>query len=133
MPAYQNKSLHDMHGLLQQLDTLNAAHAPEHLDLFEGLIKAGKSAYNAGNDMYMGLVSEEQVILHQFSKKDEFNQTIEMTSLLGSNEIRAENKHLLEIMLTSSKLKPLIMQKWYANGIPDTLRKSVYDEMYPKK
>ena len=32
MPPYQNESLHDMHALMQQLDTLNAGHAPEHLE-----------------------------------------------------------------------------------------------------
>jgi hypothetical protein len=31
MPPYQNESLHDMHALMQQLDTLNAAHLPEYL------------------------------------------------------------------------------------------------------
>ena len=34
MPPYENESLHDMHALMQQLDTLNAAHAPEHLEMF---------------------------------------------------------------------------------------------------
>jgi len=33
MPPYQNDSLHDMHALMQQLDTLNAAHAPEHQEV----------------------------------------------------------------------------------------------------
>jgi len=32
MPPYQNESLDDMHALMQQFDTLNAAHAPEHLE-----------------------------------------------------------------------------------------------------
>ncbi len=43
MPPYQNDSLHDMHALMQQLDTLNAGHAPEHLEMFEGLINKIKS------------------------------------------------------------------------------------------
>ncbi len=34
MPPYQNDSLHDMHALMQQLDTLNAAHAPDHLEMY---------------------------------------------------------------------------------------------------
>jgi hypothetical protein len=34
MPPYENESLHDMHALMQQLDTLNAAHSPEHLEMF---------------------------------------------------------------------------------------------------
>ncbi len=33
MPPYQNESLHDMHALMQQLDTLNAGHAPEYLEM----------------------------------------------------------------------------------------------------
>jgi hypothetical protein len=32
MPARQNQDLHDMHALLQQLDTLNSMHAPDHLE-----------------------------------------------------------------------------------------------------
>ena len=33
MPTYENQSLHDMHALLQQFDTLKAGHAPEHLEM----------------------------------------------------------------------------------------------------
>ncbi len=33
MPPYQNESLHDMHALMQQFDTLNAGHAPYHLGM----------------------------------------------------------------------------------------------------
>jgi hypothetical protein len=33
MPPYENQSLHDMHALLQQFDTLKAGHAPEHLEV----------------------------------------------------------------------------------------------------
>ncbi len=43
MPPYQNESLHDMHALMQQLDTLNAGHAPEHLEMFEGMRDAVKN------------------------------------------------------------------------------------------
>ena len=32
----------------------------------EGLKKAATSAYNTANDMYNGLATEEQVIVHQF-------------------------------------------------------------------
>ena len=119
-----------MHGLLQQMDTLNAAHAPEHLDMFEGLINAGKSAFNAGNDMYKGLVSEEQVIVYEFSLLPKDQQETKMETLLKSDAIKNQ---LLQEMVKSSTLKPLIMKSWYATGIPEKLRKSVYDKMYPKK
>ena len=122
-----------MHGLLQQLDTLNAAHAPEHLDMFGGLINAGKSAYNAGNDMYKGLVSEEQVIVYEFSLLTKEEQAKKMETLLKSDAIKTKYDQLLQEMVKSSTLKPQIMQSWYTTGIPDTLRKSVYDKMYPKK
>ena len=136
MPPYQNKSSHDMHALMQQLHTLNAAHAPDRLEFtnpFAGMGKAGTDAGNAmykkGNDYLNSRASEEQVILHEFSKKDELKQLTDMTSLLGSNEIRAENKHLLEIMLTSAKLKPVIMQKWYPTGISQELQKQIFQDM----
>ena len=55
MPPYQNENLHDMHGLLKQLDTLNSAHAPEHLevgitdyitDTLKGAAKKASDTYN---------------------------------------------------------------------------------------
>ncbi len=122
-----------MHGLLQQMDTLNAAHAPEHLDMFEGLISAGKSAYNAGSDMYNGLVSEEQVIVYEFSLLTKEEQAKKMETLLKSDAIKTKYDQLLQEMVKSSTLKPQIMQSWYAAGIPNTLRKSVYDKMNRKK
>jgi len=56
MPPYQNDSLHDMHALMQQLDTLNAAHAPEHLEMFEGLINKIKST-ERGKKMVDGVTT----------------------------------------------------------------------------
>ena len=44
MPPYQNDSLHDMHALMQQLDTLNAAHAPDHLEMFNPFNRGDKTA-----------------------------------------------------------------------------------------
>ena len=38
MPPYENESLHDMHALIQQLDTLNAGHARDDLE-FLGMPK----------------------------------------------------------------------------------------------
>ena len=59
MPPYQNESLHDMHALMQQLDTLNAGHAPEHLEWPSmpsmpdvGFTKAVKKAGKAAADTY---------------------------------------------------------------------------------
>jgi hypothetical protein len=34
MSSRENQDLHDMHALLQQLDTLNSMHAPDHLGPF---------------------------------------------------------------------------------------------------
>ena len=56
MPPYENQSLHDMHALLQQFDTLNAAHAPEHLEWPSmpdlGITKTLTGAKKAAEDTY---------------------------------------------------------------------------------
>ena len=59
MPPYENRSLHDMHALMQQLDTLNAAHAPEHLEWPNipsmpdlGITKKIKETVKAASDAY---------------------------------------------------------------------------------
>ena len=136
MTPYQNESLHDMHGLLQQLDTLNAGHAPEHLEMFEGLKDAAKSMYKKGNDLVLSntnRATEEEVIVHEFSNTPDYKKKEQMGLLLVSNEIRDKYNHLLEIMVKSSTFKPLIMKEWHPNGIPETLQKSVYAAMHPPK
>jgi hypothetical protein len=45
MPPYENQSLHEMHALLQQFDTLNAAHGPEYC---EGRLQDAGKAVIAG-------------------------------------------------------------------------------------
>ena len=148
MPPYENQSMHDMHGLLQQLDTLNAGHAPEHLEWpslpsirdIKDQARAGakkvsdtaNAASKKAQEMYNGLASEEEVILHEFSTKDEAERKEVMGLLLVSNEIRDKYTHLLEIMVKSSTLKPAIMKNWYQNGISETLQKKIYIEKHPK-
>jgi hypothetical protein len=45
MPPYENESLHDMHALMQQLDTLNAAHSPEYLAVGDDDKKPAKKSF----------------------------------------------------------------------------------------
>jgi hypothetical protein len=53
MPPYQNESLHDMHALIQQLDTLNAGHAPEQWSMPDlGITKTLTGAKKAVEDKY---------------------------------------------------------------------------------
>jgi hypothetical protein len=73
MPPYQNQSLNEMHALLQQFDTLNAGHAPEHLEMFEGLKKAVTNGYNAAANSEFAMhqsnrATDEEVILYEFSQ-----------------------------------------------------------------
>ncbi len=78
MPPYQNDSLHDMHALMQQLDTLNAAHAPEHLEMFEGVINALKST-ERGKKMVDGvttLMGKDVAAEENWEKYDEENKII---------------------------------------------------------
>ena len=134
MPPYRNESLHDMHGLLQQLDTLNAGHAPEHLEMFEGMTNAAKSMYKAGNDMVLSntnRATEEEVILYQYSKDEKKEDALNL--LLMSSEIRAKFDELLKDMVKSPTFKPLIMKEWYSTGILETKQREVYAAMHPPK
>ena len=134
MPPYQNESLHDMHGLLQQLDTLNAGHAPEHLEMFEGMTNAAKSMYKAGNDMVLSntnRATEEEVILYEYSKDEKKED--KMNLMLMSGDIRAKFDELLKDMVKSPTFKPLIMKQWYPNGIKEPLQRTVYAAMHPPK
>jgi len=138
MSPYQNQSLNEMHALLQQFDTLNAGHAPEHLEMFEGLKKAVTNGYNAAANSEFAMhqlnrATDEEVILRKFSNKESVQQVIDMGLVINSAETRAELKHLMQIMLKSSTLKPIITQKLYPNGIPETLQREIYAEMHPPK
>lgn len=57
MPPYENESLHDMHALMQQLDTLNAAHAPEHLEMFGMSKKDDKTTPAPAKDPKPGMLT----------------------------------------------------------------------------
>ena len=149
MPPYENQSMHDMHGLLQQLDTLNAGHAPEHLEWpslpsirdIKDQARAGakkvsdtaNAASKKAQEMYNGLASEEEVILHAFSNTPDEQKKEQMGLLLVSNEIRDKYTHLLEIMVKSPTFKPIIMQEWYPSGIKEPLQREVYAKMHPPK
>jgi hypothetical protein len=128
-----------MHALMQQLDTLNSAHAPDRLEMFEAFTKAGKNAYNAAANSeftmhQLGRATDDEVILYEFSKKDHMTQIGDIGNIINSNEVRADLKHLLETMLKSSTLKPVIMQKWYANGpITEQLQRQVFKDMKAAK
>ena len=134
MPPYQNESLHDMHALMQQLDTLNAGHAPEHLEMFEGMKNAAKSMYKKGNDLVLSntnRATEEEVILYEYSKDKQNEDNLNL--LLMSGEIRAKFDELLKDMVKSPTFKTIIMNKWYPQGIPETKQREVYAAMHPPK
>ena len=68
MPSFKNESLKDMHALLQQLDALNAAHAPEHLEwvpdlgITDALKSAGKTVSDAYNKNVKGQDLDKEAI-----------------------------------------------------------------------
>ena len=135
MPPYQNENLHDMHGLLKQLDTLNAAHAPEHLDgMFDFVTKPANVIYKAGQDTYTNATNratEEEVIVYEYSK--DVKKEDKMNLLLMSTEFRAKFDELLKDMVKSPTFKPLLMKEWYPDGIKEPLQREVYAKMHPPK
>ena len=136
MPPYQNESLHDMHGLLQKLDTLNAVHAPEHLEMFSFLADAKNSATKAWNDHTLSTekkATDEEVIVHLFLKNSDLVKKSQMQILLDSKQIQTKYDELLRDMLKSSTFKEAIMTLWYPKGILEETRTTVYTDMHPPK
>ena len=134
MTPYQNESLHDMHALMQQLDTLNATHAPEHLEMLEGMRDAAKSMYKKGNDLVLSntnRATEEEVIVYEYSKKEKKEDALNL--LLMSSQIRDKFDELLKDMVKSPTFKPIIMTQWYPDGIKEPLQREVYAKMHPPK
>ena len=133
MPPYQNQSLNEMHALLQQFDTLNAGHAPEHLEMFEGLKKAVTNRYNAAANSEFAMhqlnrATDEEVILYEFSQNA--NKEDALNKMLMSNEIRANSDELLKGMLKSDQFKSIIMNQWYSNRpITEQIQREVFKNM----
>jgi len=133
MPPYENQSLHDMHALLQQFDTLNAAHAPEHLEMFEGLKKAVTNGYSAAANSEFAMhqlnrATDEEVILYEFSQNAKKEDALNL--MLMSDEIRANSDELLKGMLKSDKFKSIIMNQWYSNRpITEQIQREVFKNM----
>ncbi len=137
MPPYENQSLHDMHALLQQFDTLNAGHAPEHLEMFEGLKKAVTNGYNAAANSEFAMhqlnrATDEEVILYEYSKKEKKEDALNL--LLTSIEIRANYDELLKNMLKSPTFKSIIMNQWYSTRpITEQIQRDVFKNMKLEK
>ncbi len=126
-----------MHGLLQQLDTLNAAHAPEHLEMFESFKKAGTDAYNAAANSEFALhqqsrATDQEVILYEYSKREKKEDDLNL--LLMSTGIRAKSDELLKVMIQSPTIKQIIMQNWYINRpITAEIQKDIFAKMMADK
>ena len=132
MPPYQNESLHDMHALLQQLDTLNAMHSPDHLEMFEGLTKTVNNIKKSGNDMVLSATNratEEEVIVYEYSQKEKKEDILNL--LLTSNAARSQYDELLKNMVKSPTWKKIIMNDWYQQGIDTNKQRFVYARMHP--
>ena len=152
MPPYENPSMHDMHGLLQQLDTLNAAHAPEHLEMWKPSIptyKDVKDAANAGakkvSDTYAAtkdivnkkleeksskkLATDQEMINYHFSK-DVPRQAEYLKLVIGSANFPCTD--LFNMMSQSSVMKTDMLAVWYPEGITDEKRTEVYKFLHPK-
>ena len=132
MPPYQNESLHDMHALLQQLDTLNAMHSPDHLEMFEGWTKNFNKLKKSGNDMVLSATNratEEEVIVYEYSQTEKKEDMLNM--LLMTTPARAQYDELLKNMVKSPTLKKIIMDEWYKSGIDEPKQRSVYAKMHP--
>ena len=124
MPPYQNDSLHDMHALMQQLDTLNAAHAPEHLegimDTMRKAIKgttAGKAIADAYDKHVNGKNISKEDMWHGYTTTEEkiivlentFTDIITAMRLNGDNAwTPAEIDALKNNIQSSSKAKVLL-------------------------
>ena len=140
MPPYQNESLHDMHALIQQLDTLNSAHAPDHLEMmnpFSAVSKAVTDGYNAAANSDFAMhqlnrATDAEVILYEYSQKEKKEDALNL--LLMSSEIRAKFDELLKDIVKSPTFKPIIMQEWYSTRpITEQIQRDVYKAMNPPK
>ena len=154
MPPYQNENLHDMHGLLKQLDTLNAAHAPEHLEMLTPKMptyKDVKDAANAGakkiSDTYAAtkdtvnkkleergqtskkLATDQEMINYHFSS-DVPRQAEYLKLVIGSANFPCTD--LFNMMSQSSVMKTGMLAVWYPEGITDEKRTEVYTFLHPK-
>jgi hypothetical protein len=123
MPPYQNESLHDMHALMQQLDTLNAAHAPEHLEAGEwpkmpsipdvGFTKAVTKEYNktfgptdADKQWKAYTTTEPKIIVFE----NTFNDIVATMKHNGDNEWTPANFDALKNNIQSNKQAKLLLE-----------------------
>ena len=149
MPPYENQSMHDMHGLLQQLDTLNAAHAPEHLEwtmpTYKDVTDAASAAKKKISDTYAAtkdsvnkkleerdqsskkLATDQEMIDYHFSmdvpRKAEYLKLV-----IGSVDFPLDD--LLKMMSQSSVMKTAMLNTFYPETITTEKRQEVYKAMH---
>ena len=127
MPPYENQSMHDMHALMQQLDTLNAGHAPEHLEMWDslpdvGFDKAMKKAGKAAADTYdkhvngKDLDKEEQCKAYATTEpkiivfENTFNDIIAAMLHKGDNEWTPKEFDALKNNIQSNKQAKVLFE-----------------------
>jgi hypothetical protein len=126
MPPYQNESLHDMHALMQQLDTLNVKHDTEHapepsswlpdLGITKTLKKAGKAAADqydktfgptdAENQWKAYATTEPKIIVFE----NTFNDIIAAMRHNGAGEWTPANYDALKNNIQSNKQAKLLFE-----------------------
>jgi hypothetical protein len=153
MPPYQNESLHDMHALIQQLDALNAAHAPEHLewpslptykdvkDAANAGAKKVADTYNSAKDTVnkkmeerdqssKKLATDQEMIDYHFSK-DVPRKEDYLKLVIGSTNFPLDD--LLKMMSQSSVMKTAMLNTFYPEVITNEKRGEAYTAMHPTK
>jgi hypothetical protein len=148
MPPYENQSLYDMHALLQQFDTLNAAHAPEHLEMWSiqdmkdaasagvkkvndvasAAYKKGSDTYTAANQKYNGLATDQEMIDYYFSLDVE-RKADYLKLVIGTVDFPLAD--LLKMMSQSSVMKTAMLNTFYPEAITKEKREEVYKAMHP--
>ena len=151
MPPYENQSMHDMHGLMQQLDTLNSAHAPEHLEwtmpTYKDVTDAASAAKKKISDTYAAtkdtvnkkleardqtskkLATDQEMINYHFSQ-DPARQADYLKLVMGSTNFPCTD--LFNMMSQSSVMKADMLAVWYPQGITNEKRTEVYTFLHPK-
>jgi hypothetical protein len=162
MPPYENQSMHDMHALIQQFDTLNAAHTPDHLDKWLPTYQDVKDAANAGakkvSDTYDStktavnkkIEDRKESSEKKATEKDQRTRQLatdqEMIDYRFSQDVPRQAEYLklvigsvnfpladlLKMMSQSSVMKTAILNTWYPEGISEEKRKQVYEANHPK-
>ena len=152
MPPYENQSMHDMHALLQQFETLNAAHAPEHLEWRLPTVKDVTDAGNAAANKVTGTIkSAKDAVNKKLEQRDQSSKKLatdqEMIDYHLSLDVASKAEYLklvigrvdfpladlLKMMSQSSVMKTAMLNTFYTEAITDAKRADVYKAMHPPK